>query len=134
MHKRFYVCPVREIASDPSDPTDISWRPILHPYIIGHPGVWNMAAQTPLGPDAWALVSLEFRDDDHSDVLADVEIDELPDDMIDIWLPLEHRSKVQAIFDKYKVSGTIRASEALRGLLGRIARQANPKFNQDDWF
>ena len=135
MSKRFYVCPVREISTDPDDPTDVSWRPVVFKYLAGRPGSANIAAQTQLGPNAWALVKLDFLDNqNHLFPSQDAEIDDVPDITTDDVLPAAARSKMQGIFNKYGVPGTVRASEPLRGLLGRIARQANPGFAEDNWF
>ena len=135
MSKRFYICPVREISTDPDDPTDVSWKPIVFKYLRGHPGTANVAAMTTLGADTWALVKMDFIDDkDHGTPTSDTEIDAIPNIEVDNVLSVGDRGLVQGIFAKYGVTGIVKDSEKMRGLLGRIAKKANPSFIQDDWF
>ena len=134
MSNRFYICPLREFSTDPSDPEDTSWRATVTRYLIGHPGVCNVAAHSSHGPNAWALVKMNFVDAaDHARVVADPEVDAMPGVETSHMLSTQERRAVQDIFTKRSVPGLVNAPGTLKEMLGRIARRADPMFVQDDW-
>ena len=136
MAKRFYVCPMVRVFEDAGD-IDGKLEPLVFKYLRGgHPGNANVAAIGEEGTStAWALVKIDFNNSqDHVPVVQDVDVDDIPDISVDDTLPVEARNKVADIFTKRQVPGPVRASDSLRDLLGRIARQAKPGFIQDEWF